>query len=88
MTVIPQVVGALGMVHNDLEKSKELEMEGIFQTIQTTALWKSTKLLSNVLEIREDLLSLRINEKLPVKVVEEKPARLKIIIMNLKNTRK
>ena len=51
MTVIPVVVGALGTVLIGLEKRmKELKIRGRIKTIQVTALLKSARILSGVLE--------------------------------------
>ena len=45
------VVGALGTVHKDLEKIMgELGIRGRIDTIQTTLLFRSTKILRIVLE--------------------------------------
>ena len=56
VTVIRILVGALGMVPKGLEgRLEELEIRRI-ETIQTTALLKSAKILRRVLETREDLL--------------------------------
>ena len=49
ITVIPIVIGALGTVHKGLEMGlKELNIGG---QIETTALLKSARILSRVLEI-------------------------------------
>ena len=51
-TMISIVVGALGMVHKDLEKSlEELEIRRRIVTIQTTVLLRLARILRRVLEI-------------------------------------
>ena len=51
VTVIPIVIGALGTIPKGLVKGlKELEIEGRAETIQTTALLRSTRILRRVLE--------------------------------------
>ena len=55
MTVIPIVVGALGTVHKSLESGlEELEIRKKIETIQTTSLLRSTRILRRVLEIWGD----------------------------------
>ena len=52
MTVTLIVAGALGTVFKDLQKRLEkLETRGRIETIQTTALLKSSRILRKVLEI-------------------------------------
>ena len=59
VTVIQIVIGALGTVTKRLVKGLEdLEITGRVETIQTTPLLRSTRLLRRVLETRGDLLSL------------------------------
>ena len=49
--VVPIVIGALGMVPKCLEKNlSELEIKGRIETIQTTALLKSARIIRRVLE--------------------------------------
>ena len=61
VTVIPIVTNALGTVPKGLEKKLEdLGIKGRIETIQTTALLKSGRILRNVLETWGDLLPLRI----------------------------
>ena len=49
--VVPIVIGALGTVPKGLEKSlSELEIKGRIETIQTTALLKSARIIRRVLE--------------------------------------
>ena len=61
VTVILIVVGACGMVPKGLERrGKELEIRGRIETIQTTALLRSVRILRRVLETGGDLLSLRL----------------------------
>ena len=59
--VIPIVIGALGTVPKGLVKVlEEMEIGGRAETIQTTILLRSTRILRRVLETWEDLLSLRL----------------------------
>ena len=49
--VVPIVIGALGTIPKGLEKSlSELEIKGRIETIQTTALLKSARIIRRVLE--------------------------------------
>ena len=49
--VVPIVIGALGTVPKGLERSlDELEIRGRIETIQTTALLRSARILRRVLE--------------------------------------
>ena len=57
VTVIPIVIGALGTVTKEL---KDLETRRRVETIQTTALLRSTKILRKVMETLEDLLSFKL----------------------------
>ena len=51
VTVIPSVIDVLGMVPKDLgNRLNELEIKGRIKTIQTTVLFRSTKILRKVLE--------------------------------------
>ena len=51
VTVIPIVIGVLGTVTKGLIKSlKDLEISGRVETIQTTALLRSARILRRVLE--------------------------------------
>ena len=64
VTVIPNVIGALGMVLKGLERRfEELEIEGQIKTIETIASLTSNRKLRRVLEIWEDLSSLRLEWK-------------------------
>ena len=59
VTVIPIVVGALGMIPKGLlEGLEDLEIRGKVEIIQTTALLRLARILRRVLETR-DLLSLK-----------------------------
>ena len=52
MTVIPIVVGMLGRVPKILGKRlEEMEIKGSIETIQTTALLKSARILRRFLEL-------------------------------------
>ena len=58
VTVIPIVIGALGTVIKELVQGQEdLEIKGRVETIQTTALLRSARILRKVLESWGDLLS-------------------------------
>ena len=64
VTVIPIVIDALGTVTKGLIKRLEdLEIRGRGETIQTIALLRSARILSRVLEIWGDLLSLKFQWK-------------------------
>ena len=61
VTIIPIVIGAFGTVTKGLLKELEdLEVGGRVETIQTTALLRTARILRRVLETWEDLLSLRL----------------------------
>ena len=58
---IPIVIGALGTVTKGLTKGLEdLKIRGQVETIQTTALLRSARILRRVLETWGDLMSLRV----------------------------
>ena len=64
VTIIPIVIGAFGTVTKWLLKGLEdLEVGGRVETIQTTALLKTARILRRVLEIWGDLLSLNLQWK-------------------------
>ena len=66
VTIIPIVIGAFGTVTKGLLKGLEnLEVGGRVETIQTTALLRTARILTRVLETWGDVLSLR----LPVKTI-------------------
>ena len=51
VTIIPVVIGALGSVTKGLvQRLEDLEMTGRMETVQTTALLKSARILRRVLE--------------------------------------
>ena len=59
MTIIPIVIGAFGTITKGLLKGPEdLEVGGRVETIQTTALLKTARILRRVLETWGDLLSI------------------------------
>ena len=61
VTIIPIVIGAFGTVTKGLLKGLEdLEVGGRVETIQTTALLRTARILRTVLETRGDLLSLNL----------------------------
>ena len=61
VTIIPIVIGAFGTVTKGLQKGLEdLEVGGRVETIQTTALLRTARILRRVLETWGDLLSLRL----------------------------
>ena len=65
VTIIPVVIGAFGMVTKGLLKGLEdLEVCDRVETIQTTALLKTTRILRRVLETWGNLLSLNLQWKL------------------------
>ena len=60
VTIIPIVIGAFGTLTKGLFKGLEdLEVGDRVETIQTTALLKTARILRKVLEIWGDLLSLK-----------------------------
>ena len=64
VTIVPIVIGALGTVTKGLLKGLEdLEVGGRVETIQTTALLKTARILRRVLETWGDLLSLKLQWK-------------------------
>ncbi len=59
--IILIVIGALGTVTKGLvQRLEELEIRGRVETIQTTALLRSIRILRRVLETWGDLLSLKL----------------------------
>ena len=61
LTIIPIVIGAFGTVTKGLLKGLEdLEVGSRVETIQTTALLKTARILRRVLETWGDLLSLNL----------------------------
>ena len=64
MIIIPIVIGAFGTVTKELMKGLEdLGVSGRVQTIQTTALLRTARILKGVLEIWGDLLSFKLQRK-------------------------
>ena len=64
VTIIPIVIGAFGTVTKGLLKALEdLEVGGRVETIQTTALLGTARILRRVLETWGDLLSLKLQWK-------------------------
>ena len=61
VTVVPIVIGALGTITKGFLKGLEdLEVGGRVETIQTTALLRTARILTRVLETWGDLLSLKL----------------------------
>ena len=61
VTVIPVVIGALSTATKGLvQRQEDLEVTGRVETIQTTALLRSARILRRVLETWGDLLSLKL----------------------------
>ena len=61
VTIIPIVIGAFGTVTKGLLKGLEdLQVGGRVETIQTTAILKTARILRRVLETWGDLLSLNL----------------------------
>ena len=61
VTIVPIVIGALGTITEGLLKGLEdLEFGGRVETIQTTALLRTARILGRVLETWGDLLSLKL----------------------------
>ena len=64
VTIVPIVNGALGTIIKGLLKGLEdLEVGGRKETIQTTALLRTARILRRVLETWRDLLSLKLQWK-------------------------
>ena len=64
VTIVPIVIGAFGKITKGLLKGLEdLEVGGQVETIQTTALLKTARILRRVLETKGDLLSLKLQWK-------------------------
>ena len=62
--IIPIVIGAFGTVTKELLKGlEELEVGRRVETIETTALLRTGRILIRVLETWEDLLSLKLQLK-------------------------
>ena len=67
VTIVPIVIGALGTITKGLLKGLEdLEIGGRTETIQTTALLGTTRILRRVLEIEETCCHSNSSEKLSV----------------------
>ena len=61
VTVMPIVIGALSIITKRLEQGLEdFEITGWFETVQTTALLRSARILRRVLETSGDLMSLKL----------------------------
>ena len=61
LTIIPIIIGAFGTVTKGLQKGlDDFEGSGRMETIQTTTLLKTDRILRRVLETRGDLLSLKL----------------------------
>ena len=64
VTIVPIVIGALGTITKGLLKGLEdLEIGGRVETIQTSALLRTARILGRVLETWGDLLSLKLQWK-------------------------
>ena len=64
VTIVPIVIGTLGTITKGLLKGLEhLEVGGRVETIQTTALLRTAKILRRVLETWRELLSLKLQWK-------------------------
>ena len=64
VTILPIVIGALGIITKGLLKDLEdLEIGRRVETIQTTALLRTARILRRVLETWGDLLSLKLHWK-------------------------
>ena len=64
VTIVPILIGALGTVTKGLLKGREdLEVSGQVETIQTTALLRTARILRRVLETWGNLLSLKLQWK-------------------------
>ena len=64
VTIVPIVIGALGTItKGSLKGLGDLEIDGRTETIQTTALLRTARILRRVLETWGDLLSLKLQWK-------------------------
>ena len=64
VTIVPIVIGALGTITKGLLKGlDDLEVGGRVETIQTTALLITSRILRRVLETLGDFLSLKLQWK-------------------------
>ena len=64
VSIVPIVIGAFGTVTEGLLKGlDDLEVVGRVETIQTTALLKTARILRRVMETWENLLSLKLKWK-------------------------
>ena len=64
VSIVPIVIGDLGTINKGLLKGMEdLEVNRQVETIQTTALLRTARILRRVLETWGDLLSLRLQWK-------------------------
>ena len=64
VTIVPIVIGAFGTITKGLLKGLEdLEVGGRVETIHTTALLRTARILWRVLETWGDLLSLKLQWK-------------------------
>ena len=64
VAIIPIVIGAFDTVTKGLlRRLEDLEVGGWVETIQTTALLRTTRILRRVLETWRDLLSLKLQWK-------------------------
>ena len=64
VTIVPIVIGTFGTLTEGLLKGmKDLEVGGRVETIQTTALLRTARILRRVLETWEDILSLKLQWK-------------------------
>ena len=64
VTIVPIVIGALGTITKGLLKGLEdLDIGGRVETIQTTALLRTARILRRILETWRDLLSLKLQCK-------------------------
>ena len=64
VTIVPIVIGALGTITKGLLKGmKDLEIGGPVETIETTALLRTARILRRVLATWGDLLSLKLQCK-------------------------
>ena len=80
--IIPIVTGTLGTVTKGLvQRLEELEITGQVNTIQTTALLRSTRILRRVLVIWGDLPPPNSSEKLPVNTDVKKSQSVVVIIL-------
>ena len=60
VTIKPIVIGGLGTVIRLIKGLEDMKKEGPLENIQTTALWRSARILRRILETWSDLMSVKL----------------------------